>query len=324
MRVAIAGTYLLLMLALSPASVAIAQDTRVVGRLEALGSEIITSLKDQAGWRLAVMDFLLYIDKLSKQGVDEAAVAILETVLRDRGVQLVERRRLGQVVDEIGLGETGLLDPSTVAEAGKLLGANGMIIGSITEMGSAIVINVKLVEVESSEIIFTSFATVDREEMLQEAQKYVVVIGGERSLLLAGLGSALIPGVGQIYAKRSLKGVVYFALVAAGLAGYLYEGDQAEGFKADFDASKDKYGQSYRVADIAKYRQEMENANENYRETQELQQNIIMPATTAIYLLGVLDAVRSARHYNQEMQKKYALRIAPAPNGALASLEMRF
>lgn len=314
---------LVIMTTLLSLSRATAQDTQVVKHIESLGDEIATSLKDKAGWRLAVMNFLIYNKELSEKGVDEAAVAILETGLTEKGILLVERRRLIQVVDEIGLGETGLLDPSSVAQAGKMLGANGMILGSITEMGNAIVINVKLVEVESAEIIFTSFATVDRAEMIQEAEKYVVFVGGDKSLILAGLGSALIPGVGQVYARKPLKGVIFFTLVAAGVAGFFGEGNEADRYKEEYEIALEKYRQSYNLEDIERYEQERINANQSYLDA-DMRQDGIVTLTSIVYVLGTLDAVWSAHRFNKEMQEKYAINVVPREDGVFVSVRINF
>ena len=80
-----------------------AQEREVVAQIQILGEEIITSLQDKEEWRLAIMDFMIYNEELSKKGVDKAAVVILESALKDKGIKLVERRRLGEVVEEIGL-----------------------------------------------------------------------------------------------------------------------------------------------------------------------------------------------------------------------------
>ena len=316
-------TLVILLFLLISFSVSVAQESKVVGQIESLGNEIATSLAANGEWRLAVMDFLIYNEELSEKGVDVAAVAILEAALADKGIQLIERRKLAEVLEEIRLGMTGLLDASTVAEAGMLLGANGMIMGSMTEIGNSIVINVKLVEVETSEIRFTSFVTVNREELIQEAEKYVVFVGGERSLILAGLGSALIPGVGQIYAKRTVKGVVLFSLVAAGLILYGNQVDQAEGFYANLETNSDKYSQSFTLSDIEIYRQAMEESRQNYQDAL-MSADDIGIATTLLYVYGIVDAIMSARKFNKEMKEKYEIGLLPQSRGVLVYLGINF
>jgi hypothetical protein len=57
----------------------------------------------------------------------------LTTLLVDSGqFSVVERRKLGTILEEIQLGQTGMIDPTTAQKAGKLIGAELMLlIGAI-------------------------------------------------------------------------------------------------------------------------------------------------------------------------------------------------
>jgi hypothetical protein len=48
-----------------------------------------------------------------------------------KGYMIVERSRVDQVLKEQGLGLTGAIDQSTAAEIGKILGVQGLIVGSV-------------------------------------------------------------------------------------------------------------------------------------------------------------------------------------------------
>lgn len=69
------------------------------------------------------------------------------------GLSLVERHRISEVLSEMRLGQTGALDPKTVVEVGKLLGANTMGFGSFLRLGGASVLTFRLVDVSSGRII---------------------------------------------------------------------------------------------------------------------------------------------------------------------------
>ncbi|MBR1485985.1 MAG: hypothetical protein IJ597_01845, partial [Synergistaceae bacterium] len=52
-------------------------------------------------------------------------------------IMLVERERIEDIARELRLGMSGLVDPKTAAQVGKLVGAEYMLLGSITNLGHA-------------------------------------------------------------------------------------------------------------------------------------------------------------------------------------------
>ena len=60
---------------------------------------------------------------------------MLTTEMSKLGWDMVERDRLGDVLGEQDLGGGGRLDPTTAAPIGKILGADYLILGTITEWG---------------------------------------------------------------------------------------------------------------------------------------------------------------------------------------------
>lgn len=67
--------------------------------------------------------------------------------------KVVERQRLRQVMEELKLGVTGMVDPQTAQRIGKLLGANVVVLGSFTELGNKIILTTRLVKVQTGEVV---------------------------------------------------------------------------------------------------------------------------------------------------------------------------
>ena len=55
-------------------------------------------------------------------------------LFKSRGIMLVERERLDEVMKELKLGMSGLIDEETAAEIGRLAGCEYMLMGSITNL----------------------------------------------------------------------------------------------------------------------------------------------------------------------------------------------
>lgn len=52
--------------------------------------------------------------------------------LLDRGIRVVERARIENILQEHNLNRRGVLDPATVKEAGNILGVDALIMGTVT------------------------------------------------------------------------------------------------------------------------------------------------------------------------------------------------
>ncbi len=90
-----------------------------------------------AGPRVAVMDF----ENRSQHGgwrLGSGAADVLTTELVKTGkFEMFEREQLGAVLKEQKLGASGLVDPSTAARIGKVIGVNFIITGAVTEYGQS-------------------------------------------------------------------------------------------------------------------------------------------------------------------------------------------
>ena len=67
-------------------------------------------------------------------------------------LRLIERERLEWIKQEIGMSEEGIMDPQTAAEAGRLLGATNVMLGSYMIFDGQITIWSRLVETETGRI----------------------------------------------------------------------------------------------------------------------------------------------------------------------------
>jgi TolB-like protein len=82
------------------------------------------------------------------------AEILLSRFSRVEALQVVERARLADVLGEIALGQGGLVDPATAAEAGRLLGADYLVFGTIFSVDlPSVVVTLKVVESETGRIV---------------------------------------------------------------------------------------------------------------------------------------------------------------------------
>jgi len=78
---------------------------------------------------------------------------ILYTNLIQRGMKVVEREKMEQVLEELGKSFSGMLDFSTAAEIGKMLGVEAIVVGTVADMGNSVDLRARLVDVEKGAAI---------------------------------------------------------------------------------------------------------------------------------------------------------------------------
>lgn len=103
--------------------------------------------------KVAILDFKNN-GPASQQHLSEGIANMLATTLAgSSAIEVVERSALDKIVQEMKLGMTGLVDPKSAAQVGKVAGANLVVIGSYTALGKSIRLDAKVVNVETSVIV---------------------------------------------------------------------------------------------------------------------------------------------------------------------------
>jgi len=113
--------------------------------------------------KIAVANFAYEDGRASGDG--EVVSARLTTELvKLKKFRVAERKEIEKVFAELKLQRSGAMDAGSVKDAGKLLGADWMVLGTLTELSSGrIEVNARLVSVESGEIINASAARVKKD-----------------------------------------------------------------------------------------------------------------------------------------------------------------
>jgi hypothetical protein len=79
--------------------------------------------------------------------------SLFDALVTQERFDLVERERLEAVLRELQLSQTDLVDPSTAARTGKVVAAEGIVVGTVTETPRALTVYVRFVDVETSEVV---------------------------------------------------------------------------------------------------------------------------------------------------------------------------
>jgi TolB-like protein len=101
---------------------------------------------------------VLYFDYAGKtEGLDVLRKGLAQMLITDLAERthaaLVERDRLQEVLAELDLARSGRIDKATAARVGKLLGARVLVMGGYFDMGGALRVDARIVDVETGRII---------------------------------------------------------------------------------------------------------------------------------------------------------------------------
>lgn len=167
---------------------------------------------------IAVLPFESQIQEEPKAGYSIAELIANATV--SQGFQLVERTQLNEVLSEQALSGSGAIEEEQAIEIGKLLAAQQIITGSVTNFMGERIVHIKLIDASTSEVLNSKSLTIGINEF-SSLQKELLGESMQKSAVI--VRSAILPGWGQMYANKSLRGGLWMSsfLLTLGTTAYL-------------------------------------------------------------------------------------------------------
>lgn len=89
--------------------------------------------------------------------------------------EVLERMQVVKILNEQGFQQTGVTDTTRAIEAGKLLNTEFVMIGTLQQFNSSLVINVKIVEVSTGKILFADKSVAENYDKLIDASSNLVI-----------------------------------------------------------------------------------------------------------------------------------------------------
>jgi TolB-like protein len=107
----------------------------------------------QVGRRLtlAVMPFQGKGD--SQQYVESATERMVTQLVELRRFRVIERAKLDEVLQEQRLQVSGVVDDRTAVDVGRVAGADAIVVGSVSVVGSTTTVSARVIDTQSSEVL---------------------------------------------------------------------------------------------------------------------------------------------------------------------------
>ncbi len=106
----------------------------------------------------------------------ESVTDLLSTELVNTGMfEVVERMQVAKVLNEQGFQQSGITDSSKAVKLGKILNTKNIVVGTVSKLGRSFLVNVKIVNVATGNIIFAVKSVARREESIVKACEEISV-----------------------------------------------------------------------------------------------------------------------------------------------------
>lgn len=187
---------------------------------------------------VAISDFQNHTGKIYLDTWEQQVPEFLKSELsRSPEITLLERRDLKAILDEQTLSMSGLVDTATAQQVGKLLGAQYVISGTITQVASRVRIDAKIINVASGKTVSEKAEAPDSKYLSEMA----ALLGNNLHFQLTGSGQYRHRMVLKKYPTRYFLAGTAATLAAALIVNNSFHDKQDEYRSAsrleDFDPS---------------------------------------------------------------------------------------
>lgn len=155
------GVSLLAMMTLMPMATSAGQREVLVGA-NALSAGL------EPGFIVAVTDFTDLQGGVTELGRFIAEEMALGLATSARRLSVIDRTHLKMLMQEHKLSTSGLIDPSTARKLGKIVGAQGLVTGTITPFADSVRVVVKVLDTETARIIVATSVDVTKNRTIEE------------------------------------------------------------------------------------------------------------------------------------------------------------
>ena len=244
-------------------------------QIQRLMDNLLTNLPDK-DIGVAVLSFETTEGRTEARDLGEAAAILInQNLVNIPNISVVERQRLKDIMEEIGLSQSGMT--SDEIEVGNLLNVEFLIAGAVADMGNRFLLAARFINVETGNILQSASVEIPSSSFLSISSGLVMI---KKYPITAAFRSMIFPGWGQFYNDRPKKGGIILGaeLLFAGsaISNYiLYKQSKAAYDRAtQRDLASDKYIEMEQYAQI------------NW---------VSLGAMSSIWLYAVIDAYIDAR-----------------------------
>lgn len=151
-------------------------------KLSSLTEQIVNSIEESRKTKIAVIEFSDLDGKINDFGKFLAEELITRLFLTKK-FDVIERSLLNKVIEEHRLKFTGLIDPETAKELGKILGVDAIATGTITDLVNNVKINSRLISTETGTVFAVAAVEIFKDAPVQKLMGKLSVESDDKSMI---------------------------------------------------------------------------------------------------------------------------------------------
>jgi TolB-like protein len=140
--------------------------SRAAGRMDAVSIEVANAFQGNKNKMVAILDFTNIDGKKSILG-RYLAEQTSNNLFRNSDLKFVERAQINKVIEEMKFGTSGFVSDESAVRIGHLLGADAVVLGTLTRIGRRISVSIKVVETESGKILSSGTTEIEGDEFIE-------------------------------------------------------------------------------------------------------------------------------------------------------------
>jgi len=138
--------------------------------------------------RVAVVDFTDLQGNVTELGRFIAEEFSVSLAGAGKGFKVIDRVHLKSIIREHKLSATGLIDPGTARQLGKIAGVEALVTGTITPFGESVRLSIKILDTATAEVIDANRGNIPKTKAIDE-----LLARGIESTTIIVEGSSTIP-----------------------------------------------------------------------------------------------------------------------------------
>jgi TolB-like protein len=129
--------------------------------IDNLTDQIIKNISEQDKQKIAIIEFADLNGKVTQFG-KYLSEELITRIYRTKKFSVVERQLLNKVIREQQLSVSGMVDPGSAREIGRILGVDAIVSGTVTDLGDKLKINARIISTESGEIFGVAATSLEK------------------------------------------------------------------------------------------------------------------------------------------------------------------
>jgi TolB-like protein len=136
--------------------------------IRSISSTIAENIIKTGKKTVAVVDFTDLQGNVTELGRFLAEEISVNLTVMAKGFEVIDRTHLKSILTEHKLFMSGLVDPNTVKQLGKITGVDAIVTGSVTPFGDSIRVSAKVIATDTARVIGASSGDIPKTKALEE------------------------------------------------------------------------------------------------------------------------------------------------------------